>query len=154
MSDILYTTAEITTILEKGQPYIEITDGEDGEGLIDFKCPVKFSAGILKQLYYDANAFSTSATLDDDITNYSMIIIIGKSTDGQQCSATVYKPVVNDKIGLFAPQITNNTAIYNKQAVYQFTSTDTIESIQNHEFRGNTSVSAGNYIKLKAVLGI
>ena len=43
MSDILYTTAEITTILEKGQPYVEITDGEDGEGLIDFKCPIKFN---------------------------------------------------------------------------------------------------------------
>lgn len=43
MSDILYTTAEITTILEKGQPYVEVTDGEDGEGLIDFKCPIKFN---------------------------------------------------------------------------------------------------------------
>lgn len=43
MSDILYTTAEITTILEKGQPYVEITDGESGEGLIDFKCPIKFN---------------------------------------------------------------------------------------------------------------
>lgn len=43
MSDILYPSAEVTTILEKGQPYIEITDGEDGEGLIDFKCPIKFN---------------------------------------------------------------------------------------------------------------
>lgn len=40
ISDILYPSAEVTTILEKGQPYIEITDGEDGEGLIDFKVPL------------------------------------------------------------------------------------------------------------------
>lgn len=46
MSDILYPSAEVTTILEKGQPYIEITDGEDGEGLIDFKCPIKFNKAI------------------------------------------------------------------------------------------------------------
>lgn len=55
ISDILYTTAEITTILEKGQPYIEITDGEDGEGLIDFKCPIKFNkaTGPQKILWQD-----------------------------------------------------------------------------------------------------
>lgn len=56
MSDILYTTAEITTILEKGQPYVEVTDGEDGEGLIDFKCPIKFNkaTGPQKVLWQDA----------------------------------------------------------------------------------------------------
>ena len=46
ISDILYPSAEVTTILEKGQPYIEITDGEYGEGLIDFKVPIQSKENI------------------------------------------------------------------------------------------------------------
>lgn len=66
ISDVLYTTAEITTILEKGQPYVEITDGEDGEGLIDFKCPIKFdkATGPQKILWQDTWFMSDTQTIN------------------------------------------------------------------------------------------
>lgn len=105
------------------------------------------------ELYYNNTASYVSATLNDNITNYDIITVIGQSSDGFQCSTTIYKPYAGAKIGLFAPQITSNTTIYNKQAVYEFTSSMVLQSIQNHELSGNTSITSGNYIKLKAVLG-
>lgn len=105
------------------------------------------------ELYYDNTASYVSATLNDNITNYDIIKVIGQSTDGYQCSTTIYKPYAGAKIGLFAPRITSNTAIYNKQAVYEFSSINVLQSIENHQLNGNTNIETGNFIKLKAVLG-
>lgn len=105
------------------------------------------------ELYYNASASYVSATLNDNISNYDIITVIGQSSDGNQCSTTIYKPAINDKICLFAPQITSNTTIYNKQAVFQFTSSLVLQSVENHQLSGNTNIEAGNFIKLKAVLG-
>lgn len=108
---------------------------------------------VATQLFYDSTASYTSATLSSAITNYDIITVIGQSTDGHQCSTTIYKPAVNDKIGLFAPKINQNAAIYNKQAVYEFTSATVLQSVENHQLQGNTTIQTGNYIKIKAVLG-
>ena len=108
---------------------------------------------VATQLFYDSTASYTSATLASAITNYDIIIVIGQSTDGHQCSTTIYKPAVNDKIGLFAPKISQDVAIYNKQAVYEFTSATVLQSVENHQLGGNTNIEAGNFIKIKAVLG-
>ena len=105
------------------------------------------------ELFYDSTASYLSATLNDDITNYDIITVIGQSSEGFQCSTTIYKPYAGAKIGLFAPQITSNQTIYNKQAVYEFTSSMVLQSIQNYELNGNIRITSGNYIKLKAVLG-
>lgn len=107
----------------------------------------------IEELFYDSTASYVSGTLNDDITNYDMIVIIGQSSDGYQCSTVIYKPYVGAKIGLTAPQIVSTT-IYNKQAVFEFTSATVIASIQNYQLQGNTSVASGNYIRLKSVIGI
>ena len=46
----------------------------------------------IEELFYDSTASYNSATLKDDITNYDMIVIIGQSSDGYQCSNVIYKP--------------------------------------------------------------
>ena len=107
----------------------------------------------IKELFYDSTASYNSATLNDDITNYDIIVIIGQSSDGYLCSTVIYKPYVGAKIGLTAPEIVSNT-IYNKQAVFEFTSEKIIASIQNHQLQGNTSITRGNYIRLKSIIGI
>ena len=84
------------------------------------------------ELYYDNTASYVSGTLTDDITNYDIITVIGQSTDGHQCSTTIYS--------------------YNKYAVYEFTSTTVIQSNKNFQI-ANNNTSNGNFIKLKAVLG-
>lgn len=108
----------------------------------------------IKQLFYDSTASYNSATLTDSVTNYDIIVVIGQSADGYQCSTVIYKPYAGAKIGLVAPQITSNTTIYNKQAVFEFTSETVIASIQNHQLQGNTSIASGNYIRLKSIIGI
>lgn len=103
------------------------------------------------ELYYNSSASYVSATLNDNITNYDIITVIGQSTDGHQCSTTIYKPYNGAKISLCAPQ-NSGTDSYNKYAVYEFTSTTVIQSNKNFQI-ANNNTSNGNYIKLKAVLG-
>ena len=103
------------------------------------------------ELYYDNTASYVSGTLTDDITNYDIITVIGQSTDGHQCSTTIYKPYNGAKISLCAPQ-NSGTDSYNKYAVYEFTSTTVIQSNKNFQI-ANNNTSNGNFIKLKAVLG-
>lgn len=114
------------------------------DGINDIKAQV---------LYYDNTASYLSATLTDDITNYDIITVIGESTDNHQCSTTIYKPSIGSKVSLFAGKIASNTVIYNKQAVYEFNSANTIQSVENHQLQNNTRIESGNFIKLKAVLG-
>ena len=89
ISDILYPSAEVTTILEKGQPYIEITDGEDGEGLIDFKCPIKFNkaTGPQKVLWTGAWLMNANqqAQLSENISDqmHGIVLIWSPYSDGQ-----------------------------------------------------------------------
>ena len=106
---------------------------------------------VATQLFYDSTASYVSATLNDNITNYDIITVIGQSTDGHQCSTTIYKPYNGAKISLCAPQ-NSGTDSYNKYAVYEFTSTTVIQSNKNFQI-ANNNTSNGNYIKLKAVLG-
>ena len=106
---------------------------------------------VAPQLFYDSTASYVSATLNDNITNYDIITVIGQSTDGHQCSTTIYKPYNGAKISLCAPQ-NSGTDSYNKYAVYEFTSTTVIQSNKNFQI-ANNNTSNGNYIKLKAVLG-
>ena len=106
---------------------------------------------VATRLFYDSTASYVSATLNDNITNYDIITVIGQSTDGHQCSTTIYKPYNGAKISLCAPQ-NSGTDSYNKYAVYEFTSTTVIQSNKNFQI-ANNNTSNGNYIKLKAVLG-
>lgn len=106
---------------------------------------------VATQLFYDSTASYLSATLSSAITNYDIITVIGQSTDGHQCSTTIYKPYNGAKISLCAPQ-NSGTDSYNKYAVYEFTSTTVIQSNKNFQI-ANNNTSNGNYIKLKAVLG-
>lgn len=103
------------------------------------------------ELFYDSTASYLSATLNDNITNYDIITVIGQSTDGHHCSTTIYKPYNGAKISLCAPQ-NSGTDSYNKYAVYEFTSTTVIQSNKNFQI-ANNNISNGNYIKLKSVIG-
>lgn len=104
------------------------------------------------ELYYNASASYVSATLNDNISNYDIIIVIGQSSDGYQCSTTIYKPAINHKISLEATRVYNGT-VYNKQAVYNFSSNNIIESVENYQLTNGSNPVSGVYIKLKAVLG-
>lgn len=118
---------------------------EDGieDGINDIKAQV---------LYYDDTASYTSATLTYSITNYDIIVVIGQSTDGYQCSTTIYRPAINHKISLEATRVYDGT-VYNKQAVYNFSSNNIIESVENYQLTNGSNPVSGVYIKLKAVLG-
>lgn len=104
------------------------------------------------ELYYIDSPEYLSATLTDDISNYDLIIVIGQSSDGYNCSADVYKPTVGKMVSLSAVQVDSNIK-FNKQAVYKFSAENIIESIQNYEDR-NGVLYEGNYIRLKAVVGL
>ena len=106
----------------------------------------------IAELYYRENPEYLSATLSDSITNYDLIIVIGQSSDNYDCSTTIYKPKVGNKISLKAGQVDSDIT-FNKQAVYEFTSEKIIQSIQNYEERSG-KVYEGNFIRLKAILGI
>lgn len=106
----------------------------------------------ITELYFRESPQYVTATLNDDITNYDMVIVIGQSTDGYLCYAIIYKPAAGVNICLNANQV-NEGQTYNKQAVYKFTAENIIESVQNYEVRNNVPYW-GNYIRLKAVLGI
>lgn len=104
------------------------------------------------ELYYNASASYVSATLNDNISNYDIITVIGQSSDGYQCSTTIYRPAINHKISLEASRVYNGT-VYNKQAVYNFSSNNIIESVENYQLTNGSNPVSGVYIKLKAVLG-
>lgn len=106
----------------------------------------------IKELYYNANAAYNSVTLNDSILNYDMLLIIGQSSDGYSCIGACYKPAVGNLISIKAGQVTD-AVIYNKQAVFKISTEKIIESPQNYEIRDNIPYS-GNYIRIKAVLGI
>lgn len=106
----------------------------------------------ITELYYVEDPQYVTATLKDSITNYDVVIVIGQSSDGYTCSAIIYKPSAGKQVALSAGQV-DSSKTYNKQAVYRFTAENIIESIQNYEIRDNVPYW-GNYIKLKAVLGI
>lgn len=106
----------------------------------------------LTELYFIENPTYVTATLKDSISNYSIIVVIGQSSDGHTCSAIIYKPSAGKQVALSAGQV-DSSKTYNKQAIYRFTAENIIESIQNYEIRDNIPY-LGHYIKLKAVLGI
>ena len=106
----------------------------------------------VKELYYNANALYNSATLNDSILNYDMVVVIGQSSDGYSCVGACYKPAVGSLISIKSGQVNENKT-YNKQAVFKFSQEKVIESTQNYEVRDNVSYT-GNYIRIKAILGI
>lgn len=108
----------------------------------------------VKQLYYDNTASYVSATLNENISNFDVLVIVGQSSDGYQCSTVIYKPYIGAICSLVSSRVVDNNTIYNKQASFKISSGTVIESIENHQLQGNTSISSGNYIRLRAVLGI
>ena len=67
-------------VLEEGRPYIEVTEGEDGKGLIDFKCPIKFNKLIGPQkILWQGGTFmheQQSAILSENISEQNNGIIL------------------------------------------------------------------------------
>ena len=112
----------------------------------------KIESKKIKELYYRASAQYNSATLNDSILNYDMVVVIGQSTDGYSCVGAYYKPTVGSLISIQAGQVNENKT-YNKQAVFKFSAEKTIESPQNYEIRDNVAYT-GDYIRIKAVWGI
>lgn len=112
----------------------------------------KFDNFKIEELYYNQNALYNSVTLNDSILNYNMLVIIGQSSDGYSCVGACYKPAVGNLISIKAGHVTD-AVIYNKQAVFKISTEKIIESPQNYEIRDNIPYS-GNYIRIKAVLGI
>lgn len=106
----------------------------------------------IEELFYENTASYVSATLKKSITNYKIILIVGQSTNGNSCIGGYYIPFVGCQISLKETWVDNGTE-YRRQAIYKISGEKTIEAIQNSE-TVNNNVTSGNYIKLKAVLGI
>ena len=112
----------------------------------------RFDNFKIEELYYNQNALYNSVTLSDSILNYDMIVLIGQSSDGYSCVGICYKPTKGNLVSVQAGQVTE-TVIYNKQAVFKFDTEKIIVATQNYEIRENIPYT-GNYIRIKAVLGI
>lgn len=127
----------------------------NAENLNQMQSNIENAINSLKptELFYSSSGETSTIILNDNVTNYDILTITGKSTDGHQCSTTIYKPAINNKFVLVAPKISSGTTIYNKQAVFVISELNKIIMLENYELQGNTTAVSGLYIKITAVLG-
>lgn len=127
----------------------------NAENLNQMQSNIENAINSLKptELFYSSSGETSTIILNDNVTNYDILTITGQSTDGHQCSTTIYKPAINNKFVLVAPKISSGTTIYNKQAVFVISELNKIIMLENYELQGNTTAVSGPYIKITAVLG-